>query len=39
MVNARDGDEKTPLQLALESGMYTKVEALLEDFNAGMYNW
>ena len=37
MIDAKDGDGKTPLHLALESGMYSKVEALLEEFNAGMY--
>ena len=37
MIDAKDGDKKTPLHLALESGMYSKVETLLEDFGAGMY--
>ena len=38
MIDAKDGDKKTPLHLALEGGMYSKVEALLEEFNAGKYS-
>ena len=34
-VNSKDGDEMTALHLALERGMYTRVELLLEEYQAG----
>lgn len=37
LIDKKDADGKTSLHLALEAGMYTKVEILLDDFGAGTY--
>ena len=36
LVDTKDDDGKTPLHLALENGMYSRVEILLKDFSAGV---
>jgi hypothetical protein len=36
MINAKDGRQKTALQLAMDKKLFSRVEILL-DFKAGMY--
>ena len=35
LINTLDEDGNTPLYLALENGMYSRVQVLLADFKAG----
>lgn len=37
LIDTVDADGKTPVHLAMECGMYTRVEALLDDFQAGKH--
>lgn len=37
LMDKGDADDKVPLHLALENGMYTRVEILLDSFGAGKW--